>query len=141
MHLRQLCCDDSMKDVNLIADQIGVFASSACALHCLLVPVLLVAGVALPASFLDEEVMHQALLFLVLPAALVAFGIGCWRHKDLWVLSLGIVGIVGISAAALLHENLGELIERILTLTAASALITAHIRNYRLCRSGNCNEE
>ena len=34
------------------------------------------------------------MLWLILPAAIVAFGIGCWRHKDRWVLALGIIGFV-----------------------------------------------
>lgn len=129
-----------MKSLSLVADRVGVFASSACAIHCLLVPSLLVAGVALPASLLREEAIHQALLFLVLPAALVAFGIGCWRHKDSLVLGIGAVGLLGISAATFFHDVLGESGERILTVISTALLITAHIRNYRLCRSRNCED-
>lgn len=128
-----------MKSLSLVADRVGVFASSACALHCLLIPTLLIAGVALPTSLLREDAIHQALLFVVLPAALVAFGLGCRRHKDRRVLGLGILGMVGISAAALFHDVLGEVAETPLTVASAGFLISAHLRNYRLCRSAHCD--
>lgn len=130
-----------MKSLSLVADRVGVFASSACALHCLLVPLLLIGGVALPASLLREDAIHQALLLVVLPAALVAFGLGCRRHRDRQVLGLGILGMVGISAAALFDDALGEIAETVLTVASAGVLITAHLRNYRLCRSANCHHD
>lgn len=125
----------------MVADRVGVLASTACAAHCVILPVLLVAGTTVPAWFLGEEVFHQAILFVVLPAALVAFSLGCRRHKDHWVIGLGSVGLLGIVLAAFLHGPLGESGERILTFGAATLLVLAHVRNYRLCRSANCEHE
>ena len=130
-----------MSDLSRAADKLGVFASTTCALHCLLVPALLVGGTTLPTAFLEDEFFHSAILFLVLPSAIVAFGLGCWRHKDPWVLGLGCIGLMGIFAAALLHDALGENGERFVTLASAMLLISAHIRNYRLCRSTDCDDD
>ena len=127
-----------MKNVSLVADRFGIVASTACALHCVLLPVLLVAGTAIPAVFLDEKIFHQAILLLVLPAALVAFGLGCRRHKDPRVMLIGGFGLLGIVSAAFLHDLFGENGERTLTFFATTFLIAAHVRNYRLCRSANC---
>ena len=126
--------------LSTIANWFGIAASSACAIHCVLVPVLLVSGTVLPASILGDEAFHLAMISVIFPAALVAFGIGCWRHKDTWVLILGLTGLGGIILAYLVvHDIAGELSERITTLVSALILICAHYRNYLLCRSSRCN--
>ena len=125
--------------ISTVADWLGIAASTACGVHCILVPVLLVTGTVLPVAFLGEEVFHVAMLWVILPAAIVAFGIGCWRHKDQWVLALGIVGMTGmVLAVSVLHDLIGETGEIVVTLFSAAALIAAHFRNYRLCRSADC---
>ena len=128
--------------VRPFADGLGVAGSAACALHCIAVPVLLVAGTAGSVPFLGDEEFHRALVMVVLPAALVAFGLGCWQHKDARVFWLGALGMAGLCASvALPHEMLGESGERALTLVSAALLITAHVRNFRLCRADDCRHE
>ena len=122
--------------MSTIADWLGIAASTACAVHCVLIPTLLVTGTVLPASFLGDESFHLAMLWVILPAAIVAFGIGCWRHKDQWVLALGSIGVAGIVLSfAVLHDVAGDAGERIGTVISASVLIAAHYRNYQLCRA------
>ncbi len=116
--------------------------SAVCALHCIGAPVLLVAGTALPASFLTDEAFHQTLLWAILPAAALAFGLGCWQHKDRWVLLLGVLGLFGLSSpVAVPHDLIGEIGERIVTVVSAGILIVAHVRNFRLCRAEGCEHE
>jgi len=123
-----------------IADGLGILSSAACALHCLSLPILLLAGTTLPASFLTDESFHRAALWVVIPSALFGFGLGCWRHKDGWVLLMGAIGLAGISLAGLvLHDLIGETGERVVTFAGASLLIAAHVRNYKLCRSDRCD--
>ncbi|MGH1366922.1 MAG: MerC domain-containing protein [Calditrichia bacterium] len=131
---------ESAFTVRNFADRIGVLSTSLCALHCLLVPVLLVAGTTLPISFFTDELFHKLMLAISLPAGAFAFGIGCWQHKDLWVLGLGVLGLVGLASAAfLLHDLIGHEGEIIVTVASAVALIAAHVRNYRLCKSDKCD--
>ena len=126
--------------VRSIADGIGIVGSAACALHCMAAPVLLVAGTAIPASLLTGERFHELLLWPILPASALAFGLGCWRHKDRWVLLLGILGLVGLSSSvAMPHDLIGEVGERWLTMGSAGLLIAAHLRNFKLCRSDSCD--
>ena len=88
---------------------------------------------------LADESFHLAMLWVILPAAIVAFGIGCWRHKDRRVLALGIIGLTGIvMAATVLHDIVGETGERIVTVISAAILVSAHVRNFRLCRASDC---
>ena len=118
-----------------IADGVGLIGSAICAAHCLAVPVLLIIGATIPAALLDESLFHIVMLAILVPGGALAFSLGCRRHRDQRVLTLGVLGIVGITCAALApHEILGESGERILTLLATVALLSAHWRNFRLCR-------
>ncbi len=129
----------SLPILRTVADGFGVAASALCAVHCLLVPTLLVAGTALPACLLSDELFHRALLWVILPSALVALGLGCWRHKDLWVFLLGAAGLLGMTlSVAVLHDLIGEAGERSVTLASAALLISAHARNFICCRSHDC---
>ena len=125
-----------------MADGVGLVGSAVCALHCVAAPLLLVAGTTLPASFVADEAFHRMLLWVILPAAVLAFGLGCWQHKDRWVLGLGVVGLAGLAcSAAVSHALIGETGERVVTLASAGILIAAHVRNFRRCRAVGCDHE
>ena len=127
---------------SVVADWLGIAASTACAVHCIVIPALLITGTVLPATVLADEAFHLAMLWVILPAAIVAFGIGCWRHKDRWVLALGAIGLTGmVLAAAVIHDVAGEMGERVVTVISAAILVTAHYRNFRLCRASDCAHE
>ena len=123
-----------------VADSVGIISSALCALHCLVVPTMLILGTTVPASLLDNETFHSALLWLILPSAVVAFALGCRRHKDALVLALGLCGLVGVTlAVTLVHDLLGENAERIVTLVSTVLLVSAHSRNFALCRQHHCD--
>ena len=128
--------------VRPVADAVGLTGSVLCALHCLIVPVSLLFGPTGPVSLVEDEFFHRVLLWVVVPAALLAFTIGCLAHKDRWVLLLGSVGLVSLTAAfTVLHDVLGEAGERWAAILASGLLIGAHVRNFRLCRAGTCDHE
>ena len=123
-----------------VADGFGVAGSAACAVHCAVFPVLLVTGTALPTFFIGEA-FHQAMLLMIVPAALLAFGLGCRRHKDRTVLLFGILGLAALLLSGIApHEILGENGERAITLGAAACLTFAHVRNFKLCRADRCDQ-
>ena len=120
------------------ADAFGSMGSAACALHCLLLPTLIVAGTVVPGSFLGSESFHLAMLAIIFPSAILAFALGCWQHKDRWVLLLGIAGLVGmLMAVTVMHDLGGETGERVVTFVSSILLISAHWRNFKLCRAGH----
>ena len=128
--------------VRTLADGLGLFAATACALHCIALPAVLVVGATLPTVLLDDESFHRLMLWLVVPSAVIAFGLGCWRHKDRRVLLLGVLGVTGlVLSGTVLHDIFGELTEKGVTLVSAGLLIAAHLRNFRLCRSDSCRHE
>lgn len=126
-------------DARTVADAVGIAASTACALHCLVVPISLVAGSLGPLPQVDDEIFHRGLLGVVLPAATIAFAIGCIQHKDRLVLALGVIGLACLTAAFALHYVTGERGERVLVMISAAMLIVAHARNFRLCRIRACD--
>ena len=127
-------------DVVSLTDAIGIIGSATCALHCVLTPILLVGGAILPTSFAADESFHRMLLWIVLPSSLLAFGLGCWRHKDVTVLGLGVLGLIGLALPIVApHGLIGESAERGFTVVAAGLLITAHVRNFRQCRADCCD--
>ncbi|MEM9174382.1 MAG: MerC domain-containing protein [Myxococcota bacterium] len=122
-----------------LADLVGIVGSTLCALHCLIVPISLVVGPIGLLSAVQDEFFHRALLFIVVPAAALAFTTGCLQHRDRRVFFLGVGGLLLLTASlTVLHDWIGENGERIAALTAAALLITAHVRNFRLCRSDDC---
>lgn len=132
----------SQISIRALADGVGVLGAAACALHCVALPVLLVLGATAPTLFLGDESFHRSMLWLVVPSALLAMGLGCWRHKDRRVLFLGLLGVVGIVLSATLpHELLGEAGEKVGTVVSAALLIAAHVRNFKLCRSDACQHD
>ena len=128
--------------VRALADVTGTIGSVVCAAHCLLGPLTLLIAPALPALLLVDGAFHQVMLYIVVPAGLVGFALGCWRHKDRWTMAIGGVGLLGLSLAATAgHDYLGVTSERGVTLLAAFVLMLAHARNYRLCRTEQCQHQ
>jgi len=123
----------------ILADAVGTIGSALCAVQCLAGPLLLVTGSAFPAVLLPDETFHVAMLWIVLPAGMLAFSLGCRQHKDFLTLAFGITGMAGlILATTVFHEVLGETGEKVVTFLAAGSLVAGHIRNFRLCRAVDC---
>lgn len=129
----------STKGLQLALDRVSLGLAAACALHCALTPIALVAFPVLAATTLGDEGFHRMMLGLILPSSGLAFTLGCRRHKDVAVLAVGTTGLVLLVALALGgHAVLGEVGERLLTVLAAAALAISHVRNYLLCRREAC---
>ncbi len=123
-------------------DTLGLAGAAVCAVHCLLGPLLLVAGPTLATVAAPDESFHRAMLWVVIPSAVLAFAIGCRRHRDLRTGVLGGAGLVlFVLAVTWLHDLIGEDGERVVTLGSAGLLGLGHLRNFRLCRQAACAGE
>lgn len=126
--------------VESLADVAGIAGSVACAIHCVAAPLLLVIGSSVPTVLLADESFHQAMLWLVVPSALLAFWLGCKKHKDVKTFVFGAFGLSGmILSTLLLHDLIGESGERIVVLLSAGMLVAAHVRNFKCCRVEGCD--
>ena len=88
---------------------------------------------------------HQFLLLFVVPVGLFALILGYSHHKQKWVVTSGILGmlILGIPVflettfaheQGLSHQLLGNSEEVYLTVLASSIIVATHFINYRFRR-------
>ena len=128
-----------------IIDNLGITVSSVCAIHCLLLPAIFLIA---PYSFLASHEFHEALIYFILPCALIAFVLGCRKHGDMKVAIMGSIGIILLASAVILHEALHSdqhsesLMSVLITVVGSVILIFSHLRNRKLCAKHNyeCHE-
>jgi drug/metabolite transporter (DMT)-like permease len=124
-----------MKNLQTIADKTAISLSFVCALHCLALPLLLLALPTFSALNLMGEALHLWLLIVVVPTSFVALALGCKKHNNLNVLLVSSIGLMVMIAAALAgHDLLGETIEKTMTLAGAIFIAIGHYFNHRLCQ-------
>jgi len=129
-----------VKTVSTHFDKAAIGLSLVCAVHCLLLPLVLVILPTLAASTSSDERFHQWMLMAVLPTSLLALAMGCRRHRNMSVMAMGLPGLAILTLAAFLgHDWLGESGEKIASLLGASLIAFGHFRNHTLCRRLQCD--
>ena len=119
-----------------IIDNLGITISSVCAIHCVLLPAIFIIA---PYSFLASHEFHEALIYFILPCAVIAFTLGCRKHGDIKVALMGSFGIILLASSILLHdifhsdEHSEELVTVLITVAGSIMLILSHLRNRKLC--------
>lgn len=128
--------------ISLSADRLGIIASAACFVHCILTPVIL-SFAAVWAHFLpSEEKFHRTLAVLV--AALGGFAIisGFRKHGRTRIIVLMAMGLFFIFAGAYWGDRLPSHIAEIAVTTIGSCLmISAHLINHTFCRRCECADD
>lgn len=106
----------------------AMLLSGLCILHCLGTPLLLALLPALSSIIAVPEEFHFYVVLITLPLSLLALAIGAREHKSFMPLALGVFGLIFMTAALTekFHEH-----EIILTVIGASALVFAHINNWK----------
>jgi MerC mercury resistance protein len=113
--------------------RIAVGLSGACAVHCLLTPVVLIA-IPTFGSILSDEQFHVATLVLVLPISGYALFRGCRKHRSPAVVLPGSLGLCILVVSALFgHWLFGESGERIVTILGSSLVAISHFLNMARC--------
>lgn len=125
---------DKKTNMQKFFDRLGLALATGCGVHCLLMPLLVLAFPLLAGTFFTEEAFHLGMLAVVVPATGMAAFLGCRRHRDkavVWLLASGLVFLV--AAVSVGHQVAGENGERVTTLAGVLLLAFGHIRNLRLC--------
>ncbi len=114
-------------------DFLGISLSLACLLHCTLVPLALLAGLAW-AGPLEDERFHKVLTIGIVLVASWAFTHGLTRHRNKLVFACAVIG-VALLISALFAEHRAEIL---LTVIASLLLVGAHTLNWILQRQTPC---
>ncbi|MBB5316645.1 MerC domain-containing protein [Tunturibacter empetritectus] len=121
-------------------DQIGVWTSTLCVVHCLLTPVVLSLS-AVSAHFLpSEEKTHRTLAVAIAALGAIALVKGYRRHRSWRVLALMAVGLAFIFGGAFWGDHLASHgVEVLVTLIGSGFMIAAHRTNHTFCRDCSCS--
>ena len=126
-----------MSQIQPKADALAVSLSVLCILHCLLLPILVIAMPAMASLFFVDEAFHIWMVVAVIPVSTLALYSGWKKHLVLQVGIMGSIGLLLISCAAFLgHEYISEFWERYLTVIGTTVITFAHIWNYILWKVG-----
>jgi uncharacterized membrane protein YfcA len=122
-----------------VVDRVGMVASAACFVHCLLTPVVL-SLISVYAHFLpSEEHIHRVLAVCVATIGALSLLLGYRKHRRQSVLHLMAAGLLAIFAGAFWGDRLpSHWVEVFVTLSGSVCLICAHRRNHTFCR--RCDE-
>lgn len=136
----QLSNDSTVNNTSLF-DRASIYISAACAIHCLVTPVILALTPAVSIFGFDEHTVHVALIGIIVPLSLSALYVGCKKHRDRKVIGGVIAGLLLlVLGATVAHDVFGEIGEKVLTVVASLMLIGSHWRNFRLCRKSDCKD-
>lgn len=112
-------------------DVMGLLLSGSCLVHCLVLPVAVLAAPSLAAWLgRTETAVHWALFAVALGVSGWALRSGYRRHG---ILLVGVVGAVGLGVMGVAAAHLfGSGAEAVLTVVGASIVALAHVVNLRL---------
>ncbi|MFT4652840.1 MAG: hypothetical protein ACJA0G_001825 [Kangiellaceae bacterium] len=112
-------------------DRVGVWITSLCALHCLLLPILIPLAPLIASSFVAEAWFERVILSGSILVGFAALFIGFHKyHRQLYPIYSLVLG-------ALIYWNkhmFGEAYEPITIAVGALLIIAAHVANLRLCK-------
>lgn len=121
-----------MKLFKLNLDYFGIGASTFCAIHCLITPIILISLPFAGLAFLEEKYFEIGLLILSLLLGSVSL-ISSYtqKHKNIYPI---IIASIGFSLFILGKTILGEDMEFIFSIVGGSFVVIAHYFNIRLIK-------
>ena len=109
-------------------DAIAIGISSLCLVHCILLPIILIALPILSASVFLSASLHFWGLIVAAPVSALAIWIGYTRHREVRPAILAAAGLGGLIAAEGIH---GSAVEPWLAISGALLIAMAHGLNLR----------
>lgn len=124
-----------------LVDIAGVFASTLCMVHCILLPLVLALLPVIAKPLMANDYLHVGLAGFVLSFCLMAYLPGYFKHKDKRLLYIGALGLSLVFFATFQAHELGEIGE-IGILTVGNILIVfGHLLNRKLLSHVGCKHD
>ena len=124
----------------LRSDKIAVAISTACVLHCFFIPSFVIASSGFLTLSIDNELVHQLILFFAIPVSVFALYMGYKNHKSFAFLPYAFLGIGLLLLAVILGEEvIGEIGEQGVTLLGSMFVVFAHYKNHQICKEIDCS--
>ena len=124
----------------LKSDKIAVAISTACVLHCFFIPSFVIASSGFLTLSIDNELVHQLILFFAIPISVFALYIGYKNHKTFSFVPYAFLGLGLLILAVILGEEvIGEIGEQGVTLLGSMFVVYAHYKNHQTCKEMDCS--
>ena len=124
----------------LKSDKIAVAISTACVLHCFFIPSFVIASSGFLTLSIDNELVHQLILFFAIPISVFALYIGYKNHKSFSFVPYAFLGLGLLIIAVILGEEvIGEIGEQGVTLLGSMFVVYAHYKNHQTCKEMDCS--
>ena len=124
----------AMNSIQAVTDKTAIGLSLICALHCLVLPLMVILLPSAVALRVEDEAFHYWMVVAVVPLSLYALTLGCKTHRRYPIALVGVSGLLVLCSTVILgHELLGDTGEKALTLLGASLVASGHFWNYRRC--------
>ena len=129
-----------MKVSQTVSDKLAMSLSFACILHCLFMPAFLISSVTFASIQFSDELLHYSILFLAIPISLYALLSGKRNHNNNLIFIIGISGLIILFLALFSEGNFyGFPLETLLTIIGSMIVISAHYKNYQICKQLDCD--
>jgi hypothetical protein len=119
----------------LSADNLGIWASTLCVVHCIVTPVLISMSAVFAHFIPGEEKTHRTLAVGVATLSAIALVKGFRTHGHRRILGLMTLGLGFIFAGAFYGDRLpSHVYEVAVTMTGSVMMIYAHRMNHTFCK-------
>lgn len=125
--------------VRSMFDKVGITVTSLCAIHCIMLPVILPVLPLLGLSVVHNHAFERIVLLITMVLGFITLFIGFHRyHRKLYPFySLFLGGFIYWQ-----KDAWGPELEHVVLVVGASLVVLAHIMNMRLCNScHSCEDE
>ena len=123
-----------------LSDKLAITLSTACAIHCLMVPSFLIVTSGFFTISIHNELIHYLLISLAVPISLFGLNSGLKKHNKPSFFYIGIAGLAILVSAIFIGESMfGRFGEQILSVVGSTIVVYAHFRNYRTCKEIDCS--
>jgi hypothetical protein len=133
----------SLRTSAFSADNLGIWASALCVLHCIATPILLSMSVVFVHLLPGEEKTHRTLAVGIAALGAVALVKGFRTHGRRRILGMMAAGLAFIFAGAFYGDRLpSHGFEVAVTMTGSILMISAHRMNHTFCNAcRRCSHE